>query len=69
MEIIKAAQFAPSGEGMHGVEFVVIKDLRTKEKIFDITAKEFGQEFIKQAPALIIPICDTNKTEMSVQDL
>lgn len=64
-EIIKAGQFAPSAHNNRAVEFIVIKDKRTKEKIFKIV----GQKFIKEAPVLIIPTTDTEKTNFAIQDL
>lgn len=64
-EIIKAGQFAPSAHNNRAVEFIVIKDKKTKEKIFKIV----GQKFIKEAPVLIIPTTDTEKTNFAIQDL
>ncbi len=57
-EIIKAGQFAPSAKNNKAVEFVVVKNQETKDKIFEIA----GQEFIKQAPVLIIPVSDPDKS-------
>jgi nitroreductase len=65
VEIIKAGQFAPTGHNNKAVEFVVVRSQETKDKIFDIV----GQEFVKQAPVLIIPVTDAEKTVMPVQDL
>jgi nitroreductase len=65
IEIIKAGQFAPSARNIKALDFIIIRDQKTKEDIFKIV----GQEFIKEAPVLIIPICDTNKTDFSIQDL
>jgi nitroreductase len=64
-EIIKAGQFAPTARNNKAVDFVVVKDQKIKEDIFAIT----GQEFVKNAPVLIIPVSDTTKTICSVQDL
>ncbi|MFH1582681.1 MAG: nitroreductase family protein [bacterium] len=65
IEIIKAGQFAPTARHNKAVEFIVVKDQKTKENIFEIT----GQEFVKEAPILIIPVTDGNKTICPVQDL
>jgi len=65
MEIIKAAQFAPTGRSAHAIEFLVIKEQKTKDEIFKIA----GQEFLKQAPVLLIMLCDTDKTDLAIQDL
>ena len=62
-EIIKAGQFAPSARHNQAVEFVVIKNQKTKDTIFDIV----GQEFVKEAPVLIVPVTDATKTNCPVQ--
>lgn len=65
LEIIKAGSFAPSAKGVHALQFIVVKNQKTKDEIFDIV----GQEFIKEAPALIVPVCDSSKTDFSIQDI
>lgn len=65
IEIIKAGQFAPTAHGSKAVEFVVVRDQKTKENIFNIV----GQDFIKEAPVLIIPIADMGKSILPVQDI
>ena len=67
MYIIKAARFAPSGFNKHAIEFVVVKDAETKQKIFEIT--EGKQELVKDAPVILVLACDTAKTQLAVQDL
>jgi len=64
-EIIKAGQFAPSAKHNKAVEFIVIRGQKTKDKVFEIV----GQEFVKEAPVLIIPVTDTTKTNCPIQDL
>ena len=64
-EIIKAGQFAPTANNNQAVEFIVVRDQQTKDKIFEIV----GQEFIKEAAILIIPVSDTTQTNCPVQDL
>jgi nitroreductase len=64
-EIIKAAQFAPSSMSTKAWEFLVIENIELKEKIFKIV----GQDFVKEAPVLIVPTMDTKKTIMPIQDL
>ena len=65
-KIIKAGQFAPSARHNQAVEFIVVRNQQTKDEIFEIA----GQEFVKQAKVLIIPISDTEKsTNLAVQDL
>jgi nitroreductase len=64
-KIIKAGYFSPSARSNHAIEFIVIKNQTTKNSIFDIV----GQEFIKEVPVLIIPVTDTTKTDLPIQDL
>jgi len=64
-EIIKAGQFAPTARNNRAVEFIIVRERETKDKIFAIT----GQEFVKEAPVLIIPTTDTTKTNCPVEDL
>lgn len=64
-EVIKAGQFAPSGRNIKANEFIVVRDVETKKKLFNIV----GQDYVKDAPVLIIPACDATKTGLSVQDL
>jgi len=65
LEILRAGFFAPDSMGNKGLEFILIKDQTTKIKIFDIV----GQDFVKVAPILVIPITDLNKTTEPIQDL
>jgi nitroreductase len=65
IEIIKAGQFAPSARNIRALDFIIVKDQKTKEDIFKVV----GQEFVKEAPVLIIPVCDASKTNFSIQDL
>jgi len=65
VEIIKAGQFAPTARNNRAIEFLVIEKQETKNNIFEIV----GQEYIKEAPVLIIPISDTAKTNCPIQDL
>jgi len=66
LEIIKAAQFAPTGMNNRSVQFIVIQDKHIKEQIAEIFNKK---EFIKHAPVLIIPTVDTTKSITPTQDL
>jgi nitroreductase len=65
IEIIKAGQFAPTARNNKAVDFVVVKDQKTKEDIFKIV----GQDFVKYAPVLIVCASDVTKTPCPVQDL
>jgi nitroreductase len=64
-EVIKAGLLAPSAHNNRAVEFIIVKDDKTKEKIFEIV----GQEFMKEAPVLIIPLTQIQKTNCPVEDL
>ncbi len=63
--IIKAGQFAPTSRNNRAIEFIVVKNQETKKTIFDIV----GQEFVKEAPILIVPTTDVTKTNSPLQDL
>jgi len=65
IEIIKAAEFAPSGRHIRPLEYIIIKNPDTKKKLFDI----FGDDFINEAPAIIVPVADTQKSALFMQDL
>ena len=64
-EIIKAAQFAPTAHNNRSVEFIVIKDPKTKQALF----KLLDQEFLTQAPVLLVPVIPVEKSVAAVQDL
>jgi nitroreductase len=63
--IIKAAEFAPSAKHIRPLEYVIVKDQKIKDELF----KSAGQDFIKAAPALIVAVSDTKKSDFAVQDL
>lgn len=65
IEIIKAGQFAPTAHNNRAIEFIIIKKEKTKNNIFEVV----GQEYVKTAPVLIIPVTDSTKTNCPVQDL
>ena len=67
MEIIKAAQFAPTARDNRAVEFIVIREQATKDQLDVIL--ESQQEYVKIAPVIIIPVIDTEKSVLSTQDL
>ena len=62
--IIKAAQFAPTAHGTRQVEFVIIKDQKIKNALFEV----LGQDFIKKAPVLIVPVAEA-ESEFKVADI
>lgn len=64
-EIVKAAQFAPSGHGARDVEFIIVKKQEIKDKLFEI----LQQDFVKKAPVLLVPVANINVGELPLQDL
>ena len=65
LEVIKAAQFAPTGMNTKAWEFYIINNKEIKEKISTL----LGQPFLKEAPVLIIPVIDPKKSITPTQDL
>jgi len=68
-EIIKAGQFAPTAKNNRLVEFVVIEDRETREKLAAILNQEFVQEFMTQAPVLILPVTSVTNEKWAYLDL
>ena len=64
-QIVLAAQVAPTGMNTKTLEILVIRDQDVKAKLTDL----LGQEFLKQAPVLLIPAVDSTKSKTVVQDL
>jgi nitroreductase len=67
LEIIRAAQFAPTGMNNRAVEFIVVRDAAVKNRLFELL--EPRQPFIKEAPAILFPVTDTRKTPVATADL
>ncbi len=65
LEIIRAAQFAPSAKNNHAIEFVVVRDQTAKDKLCEVA----GQEFVKKASVLVALVLDTTKTPCPIQDV
>ena len=55
MKIVRAGQFAPSGNNAQPWKFVVVNDPRVKEKLFEVCGK---QKFILEAPLSICIVAD-----------
>lgn len=64
-EVVKAAQFAPTAHDNRAVQFVVVRDKGTREKLFELLGSD--QDFVRDAPALIAPV--TVDSPLAVQDL
>ncbi|MFH0851942.1 MAG: nitroreductase family protein [Candidatus Peregrinibacteria bacterium] len=65
-ELIKAAQFAPTARNRKSVEFIVVTDLKMREAIHDALVP---QDFVKEAPVLIVPVADTKVASKPREDL
>jgi len=66
-ELLRAAKFAPTSRNNRAIEFVVVHDQSMKEQLYDIAVAP--QEFVRDAPVLIVPVTDPSKTNQPVQDL
>jgi len=69
LEIIKAAQFSPTAMNNRAWEFFVIEDQADKDKLFEAMDSNSRQESVKKASVVLIPLMDTNKSVLPVQDL
>jgi nitroreductase len=65
LEIIKAGQFAPSAMGNRAVKYLVITKKETKKALYEIV----GQNFVKEAPVLILPYLDKGASPEPLADL
>lgn len=65
LDVIKAGQFAPSANNNQAVEFIIIKNQETKNKLYNV----LGQEFVKEAPILIALLTDPRRTSCPIQDI
>jgi nitroreductase len=61
LELVCAAQFAPTGMNNRAVEFLVLRRREAKEKLFALL--EPKQPFVREAPAVIVPATDTRKLQ------
>ncbi|MDO9231449.1 MAG: nitroreductase family protein [bacterium] len=67
-EVIRAGKIAPSAHGADALEFIVVKKQEMKEAIFVIVGQEVEQDFVKEAPVIIIPVA-THEAKLPVQDI
>jgi nitroreductase len=68
-EIIKSGQFAPTGMNNRSWEFIVVRDTELKEKLYELTSTMYRQDSIRNAPVVLIPVIDANKSTTPIQDL
>lgn len=64
-ELIRAAQFAPTGMNNRAVEYVVVRDPKTKQRLFETLEPQ--QPFVRAAPVLLLPV--TKQSIVEVHDL
>ncbi|MBM3283773.1 hypothetical protein FJY90_06040 [Candidatus Gottesmanbacteria bacterium] len=64
-DLVKAAQFAPCAKHNRSVQFILIEDNKKKAQLYSL----LGQGFVRQAPILIIPVVDIQKSLHPIQDL
>lgn len=65
-KILKTASLAPSSFGQNPVEFVVVEDKETIQKLAD--CKKIGAPSVRNAPVAIVVMADTSKGELWVED-
>ena len=69
LEIIKAAQFSPTAMNNRSWEFLVLEDQADKDKLFEVMDSNSRQEQVKTAPVVLIPLMNSDKSVLPVQDL
>ena len=65
-KILKTAALAPSSYGQNPVEFVVVEDKETIQKLAE--CKKIGAPSVRNAPVAIVVMADTSKGELWVED-
>jgi len=61
LQMLEAANYAPSAGNLQAREFVVVKDPKRRKEIADIA---YGQEFIAEAPVVVV-VCANYGISMS----
>jgi nitroreductase len=65
MTVIKAAQMAPTAMNNRSVEFLVVRKTDLKEQLF----QALGQNYLIEAPVLIVPLIDEHRSVLPKSDL
>lgn len=65
IDLVKAAQFAPTAMGNRGVEFLIIEKAAAKKEL----ALALEQDFLKKAPVIILPMIKAEKSPLPESDL
>ena len=64
--IIEAALRAPSSRGINPWEFILVDDPETCIRLSK--AKQYGSEFLKNAPLAVVVCADSTKSDVWVED-
>jgi len=64
--ILRAALMSPTSKGQRAWQFVVVDDRQDIEKLSD--AKEFGSQFLKDAPLAIVVLGDPMQNDCWIED-
>ena len=64
--ILRAALMSPTSKGQRAWQFVVVDDRQDIEKLSD--AKEFGSQFLKNAPLAIVVLGDPMQNDCWIED-
>ena len=62
LDIVNQALTAPSSRNMRTSRFIIVDDKTTIERLSKM--RDYGSEFMKDAPAAIIVAADTTKTDL-----
>lgn len=62
LDIVNQALTAPSSRNMRTSRFIIVDDKATIERLSKM--RDYGSEFMKDAPAAIIVAADTTKTDL-----
>jgi len=65
-KILEAARMAPSASNRQEWRFVVVRDPKQREQLADAA---YGQQFVAQAPVVIVCCAETTEHVMSCQQL
>ncbi len=57
-KVIDAARWAPSAGNLQSVEYIIVKDSETRERL---ASAAWGQDFVREAPVNIVVCCNFRK--------
>ena len=62
LDLVNQALTAPSSRNMRTTRFIIVDDKPTLERL--AAMRDYGSEFMKDAPAAILVAADTTKTDL-----